>query len=99
MIFHWNQNEDNIFVRCDSIEKARELFKSSCSVRSPLRERCLFVLLEDPVILPDELGYIIDRKLGDKCKDIYFFNVDNVQLYLSVGYEPKKAVMKIFDDE
>lgn len=98
-LYHWEQNGSNVFVRHDSISEARELFKASCSVRSPLRDKCLFVLLEDPTQVPDALGYIIDRKLGDKSRDIYFHDCVNVQLYLSKGYVPVKAVMKILDDE
>lgn len=99
MIYHWQQGNDNIFVRCDSVTEAREIFNKSCSVRSPLRERALFVRCQDPVELPDSLGYIIDRKLGDRCKDIYFFNGTDIAIYLSKGYEPVKATLPVYEED
>ncbi len=97
MIYWWNQNSDNIFIRHDSVQQARELFELSCTVRSPLRERALFVRCQDPIELPDSLGYIIDRKLGDRARDIYFFDGSDIAIYLSKGYIPKKATLLNFD--
>jgi hypothetical protein len=98
MIYHWTDSSNNIFVRHDSVEQARKLFELSCTARSTLRKRCAFVLTEEPKELSDSLGYIFDRKLGDKTKDIYFFDCVNVQMYLSKGYKPK-PIKPLFTDE
>lgn len=91
-IYHFKSvvGEHHFYARAKSKERAIELISLSCGSHNSSVGKAWKETSKIPCnILNDSLGYLIDRKLGNK-KEIFFCDIDQIRLYVTEGFEPKE---------